>query len=89
MEQIPSWEANPFAASQEIPCILWDPNVHYRIYKCPPPVPILSHLNRVQTPTSQFLKIHINIILPSTPGSPQWFPSLRFPYQNPVQAFPP
>ena len=30
MEQSPSWEANRFAANQEIPRILWDPNVHAR-----------------------------------------------------------
>jgi hypothetical protein len=35
-------------------------------------------------PHFHFLKIHPNIILPSTPGSPQWFISLRFPYQNPM-----
>ena len=35
MEQSTSWETNRFSASQAIPHILWNPNIHYRIHKWP------------------------------------------------------
>ena len=39
-----------FAANQEIPRIVWNPEVHYRTHKRPPPVPILSQLHQVLQP---------------------------------------
>ena len=88
MVQSPSWEANWFAASQEIPRILWNSKVHYRTHKPPPPVPILGQPNPVHIPTSHLLEIHPNIIHPSTPRSPQWSLSLRFPHQDPMHPSP-
>jgi len=88
MEQSPSSETNWFAASQEIPRILWNPKVYYCIHKCPPPVSIMSQLDPVHTPTSHFLKIHLNIILPFVSGSPQRSLSFMFPHQNSVHTSP-
>jgi hypothetical protein len=70
-EQRPSWEANSFSASQEIPRILWNPKVHYRIYNSPPLVPILRQLNPVHAihPTSSrsvlILSSRLRLGLPS------------------------
>ena len=45
----------------------------------------LGQPNPVHIPTSNLLEIHPNIIHPSTPRSPQWSLSLRFPHQDPIR----
>jgi hypothetical protein len=72
MEYSPSWEANQFSASREIPHISWNLNIHYRIHKFPPPLPILSQLKPVHAPTYHFLEVHFNIIIPFTFESSNW-----------------
>ena len=47
---------------------------------CPYPQPARS----IHTPTSYFLKIHLNITLLSKLGPPKWSLSFRFPHHNPV-----
>jgi hypothetical protein len=66
MERRPSWEANSHWASQETPCILWNPKVHYRVNKSLPLSPILSHMHPVHTFLPYFPKIHSKIIIPSS-----------------------
>jgi len=50
----------------------------------PYPVPARS----IPYPTSHFLKIHLNIFLPSRPESSIWSFDLRFTQQNPAYASP-
>ena len=65
--------------------ILWNPKVHYRTQKRPPPFPVLGQPNPVHIPTSHLLENHPNITHPSTPRSPQWSLSLLFPHQDPIR----
>jgi len=58
--------------------------VRHLMYKYLPPVPTLSRFNPVHAPPSHFLKICLNIILPSMCGSSKWSLCLRFHHQNPV-----
>ena len=50
MPQSPSWEANRFSVSQEIPPNFMEPEVHYHIHKCLPPVPILGQIIQFTPP---------------------------------------
>ena len=90
MEQSPSWKANSSSASQEIARILWNPKVHQLINSFTTARHLsLSYARSIQSmPSSHFSEIHFNIILPLTPWSSKWSPSLRFPHQNHVCASP-
>ena len=71
MKKSPSWEANRFTASQEIPRILWNPKVHHHVYNSLS----LSWTRSIQSmpahPTSWkyilILSSHLRVRLPSGP----------------------
>ena len=87
MVQSPSWEANWFAASREIPRFSRNPKVHYRTHKRPPPVSILGQPNPVHIPTSHLLEIHLNII-PLHLGLPSGLLPSSFPIKTLYIPFP-
>jgi len=60
--------------------LLWNPNIHDRVHKSPPMVPILSEMHPVHTLPDSFPKIHSNIIFLTTHTSSEW--SLPFKYSD-------
>ena len=84
MEESPSKEDDRSTASQEIPHIFWNPEVHHHVQRSPPPAPYPVPNEASSCSLSHTLKIRINIILPSIPRSSKWSLSLRFLHHNPV-----
>jgi hypothetical protein len=62
MELSPSWEAASCSATQEFINITWNPKLHYRVYRNPPLVPILSQINALHNTQSYLSKICFNIM---------------------------
>jgi hypothetical protein len=77
MDKIPSWEAECRSSGQEIPGISWNSGVHYHIQNILPLVPILSHVNSVNTFAPYFYNNNSNTIIPSTLRSTK-FSSFQF-----------
>jgi hypothetical protein len=84
MQQSPSDKLPGFQLVKKFPKLYW-PRKFINAFTSARHLP-LSSASSIQTITltSYFLKSHINITLPSTPGSSNWSLFLRFPHQNPV-----
>jgi hypothetical protein len=78
MELSTTREAASCATTREIPRILVDPKVHYRIQKSPPLVPILSQTNPIHTTASYLYKKHLSV------REPALYKLLTFHVRNPL-----
>jgi hypothetical protein len=58
--------------SQQMPPILWNEKVHYRIHNSPPLILVLSQINPVDASQFYFFATYFRITLPSVPRSSTW-----------------
>ena len=88
MLQSPSREANRFATNQEIPRILWNPKVHYRIQKCHLSLSWASSIKSIPPHPTSWRPI---LILSSYPclGLPSGLFPPRFPTKTLYSPLPP
>ena len=83
MKQSPSWGATRFSASEEIPPF-YGTQRFITAFTTAHHVSLSWDRTVQSLHTPYILKIHFNIISPSTSGSCKWTPSLRSSDQNPV-----
>jgi hypothetical protein len=82
--QSSSWKANTQSTAHDIPRVLLNPKVDYRIHNCQQLVPIPRQINTIHSLPSDVFNIHFNIILPFKPRYSKWSLSFRFPHQTPL-----
>jgi hypothetical protein len=68
MEENPPWEANSCSATQQIPRLFMEPEVHYHV---PTRGPLSEPDESNPHPQALFLLDAFNCILPSMPGPPK------------------
>ena len=77
VEHSTSSEIITLSNNQEITCIAWNPEYHYRIHNSPLLAHILSQENSVHNILSCFLTMRFNIAFPYKPIFCKWFPFSR------------
>jgi hypothetical protein len=82
MELSPSRKVSSHSATTKIFQYFMNPNVHGRVHKSPPVVPILSQVNQVHTTQSYLSMTHFNIMLTHMPVSSYWSLSFCLSHQN-------
>jgi len=85
MQQGNSREAYSFSATQEIFCILWKTNVHYRVHNSPLIIPILNQIDKFHISPTYLFTIYFNITLPSTARSANNSFSFMFHHRKPLR----
>jgi hypothetical protein len=68
LERSPSSEAANCAATQELPSILWNPKVHYRVHKSTPLVATPRQISPIHTIASYLSKIYFLSLRPFIQG---------------------